>query len=81
MDEQRKARLSRTTPIFLFLVFLVPLVLATVVYLFHDKLPSPGTKNHGELIHPARPMTQFEAKTVNDESIALNYFKGKWTLV
>ena len=79
MDDQRAAKLSRTTPLFLFLVFLAPLVLATLIYFYHDRLPSPGTKNHGELIHPAMPLTQFEARTENDEIIALDYLKGKWT--
>ncbi len=81
MHDQRATKLSRTTPIFLFLVFLAPLVLATLIYFFHDRLPSPGTKNHGELIHPARPLHQFAARTQKDEAISLDYLKGKWTLL
>lgn len=81
MHDQHVAKVSRNTPILLFLVFLLPLVLATFVYFFHDRLPSPGTKNHGELIHPARPLEPFDAKTSTNETISLDYLRGKWTFL
>lgn len=81
MHDQRVAKISRTTPMLLFLVFLLPLVLATLVYFFHDRLPSPGTKNHGELIRPARPLEEFEARTSTNETITLDFLKGKWTFL
>jgi cytochrome oxidase Cu insertion factor (SCO1/SenC/PrrC family) len=81
MHDQSVAKLSRITPIFLLLVFLLPLVLATLAYFFHDRLPALGTKNHGELIHPARPLEQFVARTANGQTISLDYLKGKWTFL
>ena len=74
-------RLPKTTPVALFLVFLLPVTLATLLYFFHDRLPSPGTKNHGELINPARPLKQFAAKTPEGKLLSIAYLRGKWTLV
>ena len=80
-DGKPTSRLPKTTPVALFLVFLLPVTMATLFYLFHDNLPSPGTKNHGELINPARPLEQFAAKTLEGKLLSLDYLHGKWTLV
>jgi len=62
-------------------IFLAPLLLATLFVFFHDSLPTTGTKNRGELITPARPIEQFEAKTDQGETLSLDFLKGKWTLL
>ena len=74
-------RPPKTTSIALFLVFLLPVTLASVLFFFHDRLPSPGTKNHGELINPARPLEKFAAKTLEGKLLSIAYLRGKWTLV
>ncbi len=80
-DIKPTSGLSKTTPIALFLVFLLPVTLATLLYFFHDSLPSPGTKNHGELIDPVRPLERFAAKTLEGKPLSIDYLRGKWTLI
>ena len=80
-DIKPTPRPSKTTPIALFLVFLLPVTLATMFYFFHDNLPSPGTKNHGELINPAQPLAQFSARTLEGKLLSHDYLHGKWTLI
>lgn len=74
-------KLNRATPIWLLVIFLAPLFLATLFVFFHDSLPIAGKKNRGELITPARPIEQFSAKTDQGESLTLDFLKGKWTLL
>ncbi|MCP4409548.1 MAG: cytochrome oxidase assembly protein [Gammaproteobacteria bacterium] len=78
---QAKVKTSRRTAIWLMVVSLAPLVLATLFYLFPGYLPWTGTKNHGKLIDPPRPLLPFEAKTNQGEPLLLQDIKGKWTLL
>lgn len=63
------------------IIFLAPLLLATLFVFFHDSLPSTGKKNRGELINPARPIEHFDAKTDQGEVLSVDFLKGKWTLM
>ena len=39
------------------------------------------TKNHGELVQPARPLSDVELTTLDGPRLRLSELKGKWTLV
>ncbi len=80
-DGKRNFTLSKNTPIALFVVFLLPLAIATIFYRYHDYLPSAGTTNKGDLIDPARPLTLFAATTLDGRNLSLEDLKGKWTLI
>ena len=81
MDEQATSTPSRATPIALLLIFLAPLLAATVLYFFHGSLPLPGLKTHGILINPARPLARFTGATSAGKPLSLDDIRGKWTLV
>lgn len=80
-DSEPRAGLSRTTLIGLVAVFVGPLLLAAILYAYHDKLPIPAAKTHGQLIHPVRPLEAFAARTLGGEPMSLDDLRGKWTLV
>lgn len=80
-EHKPKSGLSNASFVGLILVFLVPLVVATLLYTFRDSLPLPDPKTNGTLIHPARPINQFDAQTTKGESLSLDHLHGKWTLV
>ncbi len=71
---------SRGTLIGLLVVFLAPLVAATLLYQFRDHLPSLGTRNHGELMDPARPWEGFRARTADGQGLTPEDLRGRWTL-
>jgi cytochrome oxidase Cu insertion factor (SCO1/SenC/PrrC family) len=79
-DSTSKRPVSKGTLIGLLVVFLAPLVLATLLYQFRDRLPTIGTRSHGELIDPARPWDRFEARTADARRLTLDDLRGKWTL-
>lgn len=80
-DGKPSFTLPKITPIALLVVFLLPLVMATIFYRYHDYLPFTGTTNQGDLIDPARPLTLFAAKGLDGRSLSSTDLKGKWTLV
>jgi cytochrome oxidase Cu insertion factor (SCO1/SenC/PrrC family) len=79
-DTTSKQPVSRGTLIGLLVVFLAPLVLATLLYQFRDRMPAIGTRSHGELIDPARPWDRFEARAADGHRLSLDDLRGKWTL-
>jgi cytochrome oxidase Cu insertion factor (SCO1/SenC/PrrC family) len=81
MNKYASSTLSRATPLVLLLVFMVPLLVATVLYFFHGSLPMPRLKTHGILINPARPLERFTAQTLAGKPLSLDDIRGKWTLV
>ena len=80
-EHKPKSGLSNASFVGLILVFLVPLLIAVLLYTYRDRLPLPEPKTNGVLIHPARPISQFGARSTNGEQLSLEYLRGKWTLV
>lgn len=80
-EHKSKSGLSNASFVGLIVVFLVPLLLAVLLYTCRDRLPLPEPKTNGVLIHPARPISQFGARTTNGETLSFDHLRGKWTLV
>ena len=80
-EHKPKSGLSNASFVGLITVFLVPLLVAVLLYTFRDRLPLPDPKTNGVLIHPARPINQFGALTMSGETLSLDHLRGKWTLV
>jgi cytochrome oxidase Cu insertion factor (SCO1/SenC/PrrC family) len=60
-------------------VFVVPLLIAIVMYAMRDYLPTTNSVSRGELIHPAQPIKTLEIQLSSNETIDLEGFAGKWT--
>jgi cytochrome oxidase Cu insertion factor (SCO1/SenC/PrrC family) len=64
---------------FLIAVFVVPLLIAIVMYAMRDYMPTTKTVSHGELIHPAQPIKTLAIQSASNEAIDLQGLTGKWT--
>lgn len=73
------ARRSRWKIVLLAALFVVPVVLAYTLY-FSGWRPA-RTINHGELVQPARPLTDEALETLEGRKIKLGDLRGKWLLV
>ena len=61
-------------------VFVLPLLAALVVFKIMD--PSAiRTTNYGTLVHPPRPLEQFQLRLAAGSPFTLDDMRGKWTLV
>lgn len=60
--------------------FFAPLLVAFVLYYVGDWRPA-GSTNHGDLIHPARPLPTASLITPQGVEVAPEALHGKWTLV
>lgn len=65
--------------ILLMLLFVLPVVLATVLYLTGWRPSSIG--NHGELIQPARQVAGQELRTLDGKPVNIGELRGKWIMV
>lgn len=82
MNEQTesKARASNRTKIVLVaIIFLTPVVIATVLKLTGWRPAQTG--NYGELIQPARPMENVKFRTPGGDRVAINDYRHKWLMV
>jgi len=68
-------RQGRLTLLMIVLVFLAPLVAA---YLYR---PSGEAGNHGTLVEPPQPLSEFEMTAVDGAGAGLDTLRGKWTLL
>jgi cytochrome oxidase Cu insertion factor (SCO1/SenC/PrrC family) len=71
---------GRRTLILVALLFLLPVVAATVLYVSGWR-PEGKSLQHGELVQPARPVGDAELKTADDAPYRLNALRGKWAFV
>ena len=72
---------SRQGLVLLLLIFLAPTFVAWVMHNSGEGGWKPaGTTNHGELVHPARPL-DFPAELRAGEESLNNYLQGRWTLL
>jgi cytochrome oxidase Cu insertion factor (SCO1/SenC/PrrC family) len=72
--------MSRAQLWLLIAIFFVPLAFAFVMYYGFDWRPA-GSTNKGDLITPARPLPTITLIDPQDQQIAEDVFKEKWTLV
>lgn len=81
MNQAKNPTRQRIALIGLASLFIVPVLVAWYLIKFgQDWLPE-GSAAHGELIHPAQPITPFVINTLFDAPIDLSFFDGKWTMV
>ena len=74
---------SRTKLIAVFCVFAVPFIIATVWFnQLKTEGTSAGNRANGQLVAPARPLTEFEQSALDGATVsALADIKDQWTLV
>ena len=73
---------NHRTMIILGALFGAPILIAFLLYVTTDIwLPFLGTKNHGKLISPARPLKDVNLHKLDGPSYRLMDLKGKWVLV
>ena len=65
----------------LFAVFIVPLLIAISMYVMRGDSSQIKTVAHGELIHPAQPITKIDVRINENEPYTLYNLQGKWTYV
>jgi cytochrome oxidase Cu insertion factor (SCO1/SenC/PrrC family) len=80
MNQQVNDNKRGITPVTLLtLIFVVPIIMAVLVYNFEALRPA-GTTNHGELIHPPKPL-HFTLQDGAGEPFTQEDIKGRWTFV
>lgn len=81
LARQRGFLSSRQALVLLGLLFLAPAFVAWVMHNSTEEGWKPeGTTNHGNLVHPARPL-EMPAAMANDGMSLQDYLQGKWTLL
>jgi peroxiredoxin len=78
-DNARAPR-DRRTLILVVLLFLLPVVAATTLYVSGWK-PEGKSLQHGELVQPARPLGDAELRGADGASFRLSAVRGKWAFV
>ncbi len=76
MENNKK---SKRTLLYLFAIFVIPLLVAIVMFIMRDQLTLVSPSVHGQLIHPAKPITKLEFKLSTQEMVSHEYLLGKWT--
>lgn len=71
---------SRAALVGIVLVFVVPLLLAVLLYSQHESW-SLGDASHGELIEPVRPLGSVEFLALDDQRLNTDDLRGHWTLI
>lgn len=80
MAVEQRAR-SRKTIYLLAALFLTPMILAWIIFKSVDDWGPLATKNHGELIRPAKPLSDFTLERQDGGKFDLQDLKHKWTIV
>jgi len=79
-DPQSAGKRPSFTLVLMFMVFIVPILSAVVVYNIKGLQP-PGMTNYGELVSPARPLQPFRLNLPDGSMLDVEKLKGIWTLV
>lgn len=66
--------------ILLFLIFIIPVILAWIFYDEGDKI-AHDTTNRGALIQPPKDMSQFSLQTSQGQSFDQKAIRGKWLML
>ena len=70
---------SQRTLLFLIIIFVGPLLVATVMFAMRGQWSVTNPVSHGQLIYPAQPITHFAAQVSGQQEINKDYLQGKWT--
>ncbi len=63
-------------------LFFGPLLLASLWYSHADRWPLPEQRaNHGQLIAPARPLSELKLSDLKGNPISVDLLRGRWSLV
>ncbi len=86
LPEQTAARRSRRQAWILVTAFFAPLALAFLLYYGGSYFGAgawrpAGSTNRGDLVHPARPLPQFELTTTRGTKLDTQGLHGKWNVV
>ncbi|UCE89625.1 MAG: SCO family protein [Pseudomonadota bacterium] len=76
---ERNPTSSRRAVLALAALFIVPMLFA-LWYVNYAGAPG-ATKNYGELVQPARPLSAFALQTLDGEPFGADELQGKWSLV
>ncbi len=79
LADERRTRSGRIKMLLLLLVCMAPVIASYVTYYFIR--PSGSTRNHAELIQPARDLPQAQAQDLQGRSVPLSSLKGQWLIV
>lgn len=63
------------------IVFFAPIVVAYIVKTNIEDTEDFATKNHGDLIVPAKPVTDINLVNVENKPLLLSSLRGKWVMV
>lgn len=77
-DPTRRGRIQF---LLLALLFVAPLLSASVIYFFAPDWRPQGRTNYGELLMPARPLPPLELRDINGEPLGPGALRGKWSYV
>jgi cytochrome oxidase Cu insertion factor (SCO1/SenC/PrrC family) len=84
VENEEKARTGRGPgwiTLAIFIICLLPVVAAWWVLKEFQKEGDFATRNYGELITPARPLSDTTLKALDGKELAISELRGKWTLV
>jgi len=76
----KPARSGRRTLVLIVLLFLAPVVLATSLYLSGWRPDGKGLQQ-GELVQPARPLTNTNLRKTDSTEYRLHALRGSWTFI
>jgi hypothetical protein len=77
--DERRTRSGRIKMLILLLVCLAPVIASYVTYYFIR--PTGPTRNHADLIQPARDLPQVQARDLQGAAVPLSSLKGQWLIV
>jgi len=80
MTEVTLQQRSRLKLLLIFLIFLVPVIAAFIIYLNPQWMPK-AAKNNGVLYKPVVNLQNFTLRTSSDKPFGLQDMLGKWSLV
>ena len=72
---------QRLTLIGIALLFLSPMLAAWITWQYVQRHGVSSTVNHGDLVRPAQPLTEFSLQDGEGKSFTLKDLRGKWNLV
>ena len=77
--DERRTRSGRLKMLALLLVCMAPVIASYITY--YVIRPATGTRNHADLIQPARDLPQAQALDLQGHSVPLTSLKGQWLIV
>lgn len=76
----KKSRIKRITPFLVGAIFLIPLLLAWLLFMHTDEFEIKTTQK-GTLIQPPILLSDFKFQTENNITLPIETFKGRWILL